>query len=120
VKHKLPLEVLFTFDEFITAFILIFAASSFIYILGRYLSPKPSQGENEQSTYACGEKATFPRLKINVSMYRYLIYFVVLDSSVLLIAFASLAAPTTNIILFTFYLSILLASTSLLLEGGNE
>lgn len=108
------------FDELVTAFILIFAASFVIYMLGRYLSPKPAQSKNEQSTYACGEKAAFPRLKINMSMYKYLVYFLILDASVLLIAFASLAAQTINIILFAFYLAILLASTSLLLEGGNE
>jgi NADH:ubiquinone oxidoreductase subunit 3 (subunit A) len=114
------MEAAFTFGEFFTAFILIFVASALIYILGRWLSPKPLKKENEQSTYACGEKATFRKLKINVSLYKYLIYFVILDSSVLLVAFASLAAHTMNILLFTFYLFTILASSLLLLEGGKE
>jgi NADH:ubiquinone oxidoreductase subunit 3 (subunit A) len=100
--------------------VLVFAASSLIYILGRYLSPKPTKSANEQSTYACGEKPISQRLKINMSLYKYLIYFVILDSSVLLVAFASLTARAINVILFLFYLAILLASTSLLLEGGKD
>ena len=113
-------EVLFTLGEFATAFILIFAASSLIYIFGRWLSPKPVRSENGQSTYACGEKAAFPKLKINVSLYKYLIYFVILDSSVLLVAFASLALLTANMLLFMFYLFIVLISGLLLLGGGDQ
>jgi NADH:ubiquinone oxidoreductase subunit 3 (subunit A) len=113
-------EVVFTLSEFAIAFILIFAASSLIYLFGRWLSPKSKHGENEQSTYACGEKAAFPRLKINVSLYKYLIYFVILDSSVLLIAFASLALRTANTLLFMFYLFMVLASGFLLLGGGDQ
>lgn len=116
----LQTEVSYTLGEFAIAFILIFAASSIIYILGRWLSPKPIRSENAQSTYACGEKAAFPRLKINVSLYRFLIYFVILDSSVLLIAFASLALHTANMLLFIFYLFMVLASGFLLLGGGDQ
>ena len=107
-------------SEFAIAFILIFATTSLIYIFSRLLSPKPIQNENGQSTYACGEKATFPKLKINVSLYKYLIYFVILDSSVLLVAFASLAVRAMNIVPFIFYLFILLASSLLLFDGGKE
>jgi NADH:ubiquinone oxidoreductase subunit 3 (subunit A) len=114
------MEASFTFEESVTAFILIFAASCLIYLLGRCLSPKPAQSGDERSTYACGEKEIFQRLRINVSLYRYLIYFVILDSSVLLVAFASLMMRMVNMILFTFYLAIMLASTLLLLEGGKE
>ncbi|MDH5745645.1 MAG: NADH-quinone oxidoreductase subunit A [Candidatus Bathyarchaeota archaeon] len=113
-------EAPFTLGEFATAFILILAASSLIYIFGRWLSPKSVQSENGQSTYACGEKAAFPKLKINVSLYKYLIYFVILDSSVLLVAFASLALRTANMLLFMFYLFIVLVSGFLLLGGGDQ
>lgn len=112
--------MLFTLGEFVTALILIFAASSLIYLFGRWLSPKSIRSENGQSTYACGEKAVFPKLKINVSLYKYLIYFVILDSSVLLVAFASLALRTANILLFMFYLFIMLVSCFLLLGGGDQ
>ena len=106
--------------ELVTAFILILAASFFMYFLGRFLSPKSVEGENAQSTYACGEKASFANLTVNVSLYKYLIYFVVLDSSVLLIAFASLALPSIDVVIFMLYLFIVLLSGLLLLEGGDR
>jgi NADH:ubiquinone oxidoreductase subunit 3 (subunit A) len=107
------------FDEFVIAFVLTLAVSCLIYVFGLWLSPKRVQDENERATYACGEKATFPKLKITVSLYKYLIYFVILDSSVLLVAFASFARAM-NTVLFMFYLFILLASSLLLLEGGRQ
>ncbi|MGB8779156.1 MAG: NADH-quinone oxidoreductase subunit A [Candidatus Bathyarchaeia archaeon] len=102
------------------AFILVFAASCLIYLLGRYLSPKSAKTEGGQSTYACGEKASFPKLRINVSLSKYLVYFVVLDSSVLLVAFASLALSVSNVLLFMFYLLIMVAAVLLLVEGGDQ
>jgi NADH:ubiquinone oxidoreductase subunit 3 (subunit A) len=106
--------------ESIVAFILILAASSVIYALGRRVSPKPVQSDNEQSSYACGEKATFRGLKVNVSLYRFLIYFVIFDSSVLLLAFASFMTTGTNTILLILYLFMMLASSLILLEGGKD
>jgi NADH:ubiquinone oxidoreductase subunit 3 (subunit A) len=108
------------FDEFIVAFVLVFAASCLIYLLGRHLSTNPAKTEGGQSTYACGEKATFAKPRINVSLYRYLIYFVVLDSSVLLVAFASLALSSSNVVLFMFYLLTMLAAGFLLIGGGDQ
>ena len=101
------------------AFMLILAAVSLIYLLGRRASPKPAQSENERSEYACGEKAPLQRLKINVSLYKYLIYFTILDSSVLLLAFAALGQGL-NITLLILYLSIIFASSLLLFEGGED
>jgi NADH:ubiquinone oxidoreductase subunit 3 (subunit A) len=106
--------------EFIVAFIVIFTASVLIYLLGRHLSTRPVQTEDGSSTYACGERATFPKLRINVSLYRYLVYFVVLDSSVLLVAFAPLAFSPSNALLFMLYLLIMLAAVFLLVEGGDQ
>ena len=118
---QLLTEALFAFTiDLVIAFILVFAASSLIYLLGRYLSPKSAKTENGQSTYACGEKASFPKLRINVSLSKYLVYFVVLDSSVLLVAFASLALSITNVLLFMFYLFIMVAAVLLLVEGGDQ
>jgi NADH:ubiquinone oxidoreductase subunit 3 (subunit A) len=114
------MEGVSTFVEPIVAFILIFAASSLIYLLGRHLSPKPVETENGHSTYACGEKAAFSKLRINVSLYKYLIYFIVLDSSVLLVAFASLALSTANVLLLIFYLFIIFVSGFFLVERGDQ
>jgi NADH:ubiquinone oxidoreductase subunit 3 (subunit A) len=114
-------EALFAFtSDLALAFILVFAASSLIYLLGRYLSPKSAKTENGRSTYACGERASFPKLRINVSLSKYLVYFVVLDSSVLLVAFASLALSITNVLLFMFYLLMMFVSVLLLVEGGDQ
>ena len=113
-------EVSITFAELVYAFILILAVSFTIYLFGRRLSPRSAQNGNGKSTYACGEKASFPKLKINVSMYRYVIYFVILDSSVLLVAFASLALSAAQLLLFMLYLFIVLISGFLLFEGGDH
>jgi NADH:ubiquinone oxidoreductase subunit 3 (subunit A) len=102
------------------AFILIVAAASLIYALGRRASPKPAQSENERSAYACGEKAPLQRLRINVSLYKYIIYFTIFDSAVMLLAFAALLRQGTNVTLLILYLFIMLASSLLILEGGKE
>jgi NADH:ubiquinone oxidoreductase subunit 3 (subunit A) len=114
------MEVKYMLAESAIAFILIIAAASLIYALGRRASPKPVQSENERSEYACGEKAPLQRLKINVSLYKYLIYFTIFDSSVLLLAFAALLGQGTNVTLLILYLSIIFASSLLLLDGGKE
>ena len=106
--------------ESIVAFVLIFSAASLIYLLGRRAAPKPVQTDAELSAYACGENVTFPKLRVNVSLYRYLIYFVVLDSSVLLLAFGSFMGTGINVPLILLYLFMMLAAGLLLLDGGKE
>jgi NADH:ubiquinone oxidoreductase subunit 3 (subunit A) len=106
--------------EAIIAFILIFILTLGIYTIGKRSAPKTATSENEQAAYACGEKATFPGLKINVSLYKYLIYFIIFDSAVLLLAFASIAIAGTNPLLLILYLGIILAAGTVLLEGGKE
>ena len=106
--------------ESIIAFILILATASVIYSLGRRVSPKPVQSESERSTYACGENVVFSGLRVNVSLYRFLIYFVIFDSAVLLLAFAALTPPGTNPLLLILYLFMMLASSLLLFEGGKD
>ncbi len=106
--------------ESLIAFLLILTATLFIYVLGRRASPKPAQSENEQSEYACGEKAPVQRLKINITLYRYLIYFAIFDSAVLLLAFAALLGQRTHLTLLILYLFVLLASSLILLEGGKD
>ena len=106
--------------EVIVAFLLILSAALVIYALGRRASPKPAQSESERSEYACGEKAPVQKIRINITLYRYLIYFAIFDSSVLLLAFATLLVQGLNMLLLILYLSILLASSLLLLEGGED
>ena len=75
---------------------------------------------NGKSAYACGERVNFGKLKIGISHYRYLIYFVILDSSVLLVTFASTALNVANVLFFIFYLFIVFMSGLLLLDGGDR
>lgn len=114
------MEAGLTLLESAIAFVLIVAASSLIYALGRRAAPKPVQTEGGRAVYACGEKATYPKLKINVSLYKYLIFFVVLDSSVLLVAFASFMSQSINVPLILLYLLMMLASSAVLLDGGKD
>lgn len=102
------------------AFVLIFICTYVIYALGKRSAPKTTVSENEQASYACGERAVFHGIKINVSLYKYLIYFVIFDSAVLVLAFASFALAETNPYLLILYLGIILAAGLVLLEGGKE
>ncbi len=107
--------------EALLAFLLVFISTYAIYALGKRAAPKTTISENEQSSYACGEKVVFRGVKINVSLYKYLIYFVIFDSSVLVLAFASFSiAGTTNPLLLILYLGIILAAGIVLVEGGKE
>jgi NADH:ubiquinone oxidoreductase subunit 3 (subunit A) len=108
------------FAETLIAFLLILASALFIYVLGRRAAPKHAQSDAERSEYACGEKAPIQRLKINVSLYRYLIYFAIFDSAVLLLAFSALSAEGVNVTLLILYLFIMLAASLVLLEGGKD
>jgi NADH:ubiquinone oxidoreductase subunit 3 (subunit A) len=106
--------------EALIAFALIFASALLIYVLGRRASPQHAQSESERSEYACGERAPVQRLKINLSLYKYLIYFAIFDSSVLLLAFSALSAEGVNVTLLILYLFVMLASGMILFEGGSD
>jgi hypothetical protein len=67
--------------------------------------------------YACGEKVFATRLLVNVSLYKYLIFFVILDSPALLLAFGALALEVINPFSLLIYLGIILAADLLLLGG---
>ena len=106
--------------EITVAFLLIVSATSIIYLLGRRVAPKPVQTRGERSVYACGEKVVYPKLKVNISLYKYLIYFVILDSAVLLLAYASFAEQVMNTPLLLLYLFMTLVSAIVLFEGGKN
>src|SRR4030042_4378315 len=97
--------------ESTVAFILILLATSVVYLIGRRASPKPIQSEDERSTYACGEKSVFQGPRVNISLYKFLIYFVIFDSAVLLLAFAALRTTGINTVLVILYLFMMLTST---------
>jgi NADH:ubiquinone oxidoreductase subunit 3 (subunit A) len=102
------------------AFILIFISAYAIYAIGRHLAPKTKHGVNHEMGYACGEKVVFSSPKMNISLYKYLIYFVIFDSAILLLSFASVAIASVNPILVVLYLGIILAAGFILLDGGKD
>lgn len=103
--------------ESIIVFLLILVVSSAIYLLGRQWAPKPRKSEEKSSMYACGERIRPTKVKITVTLYKYLIYFVIIDSSVLLMAFAALALEMMNSFPLLLYLFTILTATLLLLGG---
>jgi len=108
-------------DALVIAFVLIFAVTSLIYVIGRLLSPRSKKNANQSATYACGEKPIFQRLKLNVSLYKYLVYFIILDSSILLVAFASFSlGPLFAWPLLMVDMCIMLAAVLLLFDGGKD
>lgn len=106
--------------EAIVAFILVFISTLVIYFIGKHSAPKTTISENEQASYACGEKVSFQGLKINVSLYKYLIFFVIFDTSILVLAFASLAIISVNPLLLILYIGIILAAGLVLFQGGKD
>jgi NADH:ubiquinone oxidoreductase subunit 3 (subunit A) len=106
--------------EATVAFVLIISAAALIYQLGRRVAPKPTQTDAQRTAYACGEKVAYPKLRVNVSLYKYLIYFVILDSSVLLLAFGSFMQTGINVPLLLIYLFMMLAAGLVLLDGGKD
>jgi len=67
--------------------------------------------------YACGEKVFPKRLLVNVTLYKYLIYFVIIDSPALILAFAALTLAMINPFHLLIYLAIILVADLLLLGG---
>ncbi len=105
--------------EPIAAFILILAGASLIYIFMGRLSPKTSDNKEKNRMYACGEKINPTRLLVNVTLFRYLIYFVIIDSPALILAFAALSLEMISPINLLIYLGLVLVA-DLLLLGGHE
>ncbi|MGB9958910.1 MAG: NADH-quinone oxidoreductase subunit A [Candidatus Bathyarchaeales archaeon] len=120
IKTLIVLESLVALANIVSAFILILVASFLIYIFGWMLAPKSAKNKEKETTYACGEEASFRRVKITLSLHNYLIYFVIMDSSVLLIAFASLSHSMLNLLYLLVYLALALTATFLLFEGGEK
>jgi len=104
----------------VSAFVLIFISAYAIYAIGRHLAPKTKHGVNHEMGYACGEKVVFSSPQINISLYKYLIYFVIFDSAILLLSFASVAIASVNPVFVVLYLGIILASGFILLDGGKD
>jgi len=105
--------------EPLLAFSIILAIATLIYFLAGRLSPKTSISEGKNLMYACGEKVNPTRLLVNVTLFRYLIYFVIIDSPALILAFAAISLEMISPIHLLIYLALVLVADFLLL-GGHE
>jgi NADH:ubiquinone oxidoreductase subunit 3 (subunit A) len=103
--------------ESLLAFVLIVIIAVVIYFVSKLLIPNPLVNEEQKSMYACGEKMVPKRLLVNVSLYKYLIFFVIIDSPALILAFAAIALEMINPFTLLIYLGIILAADMLLLGG---
>lgn len=103
--------------ESLVAFLIILIVSSLIYLCSQLLAQKTPTSEEKSSMYACGERVFSKRLLVNVSLYKYLIFFVIIDSPALILAFAALALEMISIFALLIYLGIILAADLLLLGG---
>ena len=105
--------------EPILAFIIILAAASLFYLLMGRFSAKNSGGKEKNLMYACGEKIKPTRLLVNVTLLRYLIYFVIIDSPTLILAFTAIALEMISPISLLIYLGMIFLA-DLLLLGGHQ
>jgi NADH:ubiquinone oxidoreductase subunit 3 (subunit A) len=105
------------FIESIIAFLIIIVLTSLIYLSSRLLTHNSPASAEKNAMYACGEKVFSKRLLVNVSLYKYLIFFVIIDSPALILAFAALALEMINPFTLLIYLGIILAADLLLLGG---
>jgi NADH:ubiquinone oxidoreductase subunit 3 (subunit A) len=103
--------------ESLVAFLIILVIASLIYLSSGLLTKKSPANEEKSAMYACGEKVFSKRLLVNVTLYKYLIFFVIIDSPALILAFAALALEIINPFSLLIYLGIILAADLLLLGG---
>ncbi len=106
--------------ESIIVFLLILAVSSAIYLLGRHWAPKPHKTKDKSAMYACGERIRPKKVKITVTLYQYLICFAIIDSSVLIMAFAAPALDIVNSLPLLVYLFTIAIATLLLAGATND
>ena len=99
---------------------MILGASSVMCILGNRLAPKTEDRESGKVQYACGERPIRISQRLQASLNQYLVYFLVIDSSLLIIAFSVFDATLANILPVMVYLSIILVSVFLFLDGGEK
>jgi NADH:ubiquinone oxidoreductase subunit 3 (subunit A) len=103
--------------ESLVAFLIILILASLIYLFSHLLTQKSPASEEKSSMYAWGEKVFSKRLLVNVTLYKYLIFFVIIDSPALILAFAALALEMISPFIMLIYLGIILAADLLLLGG---
>lgn len=106
--------------EVSTAFAAILGVAILIYLLSRVKASKSPPAEEKNSMYFCGEKVILRNLNISITFYEYLIYFVLLDSSALIIALAATEVEAANPIFLIGYSLLMLIATLTLSRGAQQ
>ncbi len=106
--------------ELSISFVLILMISIIIYLIASKKAPKSRRTPQHISVYACGEKVRTGRLFVNMTFYKYLAYFMILDSSIIIAAFASLSFNIAILPFLLTYLCALLIAVLLLTAGDTE
>ncbi|MFA5364754.1 MAG: hypothetical protein WC325_06180 [Candidatus Bathyarchaeia archaeon] len=101
--------------ESVIAFLLILLVAVVIYLGSNVLIQKTPGSEEQVEMYACGEKVVPQKLLVNVSLYKYLIYFVIIDSPALIAGFAAMSLEIINPFYLLVYLGIILVADLMLL-----
>jgi len=105
--------------ELSISFVSILTISIIIYLAALRKAPKSRRTSQHISIYACGEKVRTGRLFVNITFYKYLAYFMIIDSSIIIAAFASLSKIAISPFLLT-YLCAILVAVLLLTVGDTE
>jgi NADH:ubiquinone oxidoreductase subunit 3 (subunit A) len=103
--------------ESLVAFLIILILALLIYLSSHLLTQNSPASKEKSAMYACGEKVSTKRLLVNVTLYKYLIFFVIIDSPAMILAFAALALEMINPFTLLIYLGIIFAADMLLLGG---
>ncbi|MBS7660145.1 MAG: NADH-quinone oxidoreductase subunit A [Candidatus Bathyarchaeia archaeon] len=120
-KTPIILVALAALAELALAFIVVILCSLLIYVIGWLLAPKSGKSEEKKLPYACGERTILRKINPGVNLYKFLIYFAMLDSSVLMVAFAAIHAFATEILPYlALYLVMVLLAVLLIFEGRKK
>ena len=101
------------------AFLIVLGTCAMLFVSSGGRSRRSAKDKQKTAMYACGERAVHQTLRITVTSYKYLIYFMVFDAPVILVALSSLAASIVNLVLLLAYLFAAFIAL-LLLTGGSD
>ncbi len=95
--------------SFLISLLIIILFSSVVYLLAAKFSPVPTKSRGKTSTYACGENLSVTRLVVDPTLYKYSVFFLIFDSAIFLLAFASQALDQSGMYVVGYLLLMLLS-----------
>lgn len=104
--------------ELLITFLLLVSVSSLAYIVAARFSPGSSKNPEATSTYACGERLSASRMVVDPTLYEYSVYFLVFDSGIVLLAFASPTLEGSGLFVVIYLLVALISVLVLSFPGG--